>query len=73
MTPDIANSTFVDAPHHKALFHPGEQSFYLCPKEMNQFEVIAKLWVVPISLREHLSSRRAEPTNLIPGGPMGPE
>ena len=31
MTPDIANSTFVDTPHLETLFHPGEKALYLRP------------------------------------------
>jgi len=49
MTPDIANTTSVDAPHPETLFHPGEQTLYLRPQRVNQFETVAELWVVPIN------------------------
>jgi len=63
MTPDIANSTFVDAPHFETLFHTGEKAFYLRPKGMNQFEAIAELGIVPIYLREYLSFPTIYPAN----------
>ena len=60
---NIANSTFVDTPHLKSLFHPGEETLYLRPKRMNQSEVIAELGIVPINLSKHVSFRTVDPAN----------
>ena len=72
MTPDIANSTFVDAPHFETFFHTGKQSLYpfasleagFRPRRVNQFEAVAELGIAPINLRERLPFHTENPANL---------